>query len=118
MTIHEVLKKALDGLAPKVGRHPLDERPETYIAWLEVKATPESASNHWIRVNHLMQVDLFSKRPLDELLIITLSRLRRAGCAIQDWGPETYETDTRYRHIAITLRLVTDEDLGTMKDPE
>lgn len=109
MTIHETLRAALSGLAPKVGRYPLDERPDTYIAWMEVLSRPVSASNRWVRVEHLMQVDLYSKGPLDELLILTLRRLRTAGCRISDWGPETYETDTRYRHIAITLRLTTDE---------
>lgn len=109
MTIHETIKSALEGLAPKVGRHPLNERPDTYIAWLEVLARPISASNAWYRVEHLMQVDLYSKSPLDELLNATLQRLRRAGCRIDSWGPETYEQDTRYRHIAITLRLATGE---------
>ena len=41
MTIHEMLSNALKGLAPAVGRYPLNERPDTYIAWFEVKATPE-----------------------------------------------------------------------------
>ncbi len=109
MTVHELLKAALTDLAPKVGRYPLDERPDTYIAWFEVRATPETASNHWIRVQHLMQVDIYSKTPLDELLTVTLHQLRKAGCHIVDWGPETYETDTRFRHVAITLRLATDE---------
>ena len=109
MTIHEVLKTALTGLAPKVGRYPLDERPDTYIAWFEVKARPENASNRWIRVQHLMQVDIYSKKPLDKLLAVVLHKLRKAGCAISDWGPETYEPDTRYRHVAITLRLATEE---------
>lgn len=109
MTIHETLKAALDGLAPKVGRHPLDERPDTYIAWMEILAKPVTASNRWHRTDHLVQVDLYSKEPLDELITAALHALRRAGCRISDWGPETYETDTRYRHIAITLRLTTEE---------
>lgn len=109
MTVHEVLLQALTGLAPRVGRHPLPDRPETYIAWLELLAQPESASNRWIRVSHLLQVDLYSKEPLDELLSRTLYALRKAGCRIAAWGPETYEKDTRYRHIPITLRLWTDE---------
>ena len=61
MTIHEMLSNALKGLAPAVGRYPLNERPDTYIAWFEVKATPESASNRWIRVRHMIQVDLYSR---------------------------------------------------------
>lgn len=109
MTIHEVLKGALTGLAPKVGRHPLDERPDTYIAWFEVLATPVTASNQWIRVRHMMQVDIYSKQPLDELVAAVLYKLRRAGCQIVDWGPELYESDTRYRHVPITLRLTTEE---------
>nr|DAQ01337.1 MAG TPA: Protein of unknown function (DUF806) [Caudoviricetes sp.] len=109
MTIHEMLGNALKGLAPAVGRYPLNECPDTYIAWFEVKATPESASNRWIRVRHMMQVDLYSREPLDTLLAATLYALKRAGCVISDWGPETYETETRYRHIQITLRLTTNE---------
>lgn len=117
MTIHEVLKGALTGLAPKVGRYPLDARPETYIAWFEVLATPETASNRWYRVRHLMQVDIYSKKPLDELLAAVLHKLRKAGCAISDWGPETYEPDTRYRHVAITLRLATEEQEERKEEP-
>ena len=109
MTVHETLLMALDGLAPKVGRYPLDEIAETYIAWMEIIARPVTASNRWSRVQHTLQVDLYSQRPLDTLLPIVLHRLRMAGCAVVDWGPETYEKDTRYRHIPITLRLVTDE---------
>ncbi len=109
MTVHETIKAALEGLAPRVGRHPLPDRPDTYIAWMEVLARPISASNAWIRVEHLMQVDLYSQSPLDELLARTLHSLRRAGCRIDDWGPETYELDTGYRHIAITVRLATRE---------
>lgn len=109
MTAHETIKAALEGLAPKVGRHPLDERPDTYIAWMELLGKPICASNAWIRVEHLMQVDLYSKAPLDELLARTLLRLRQSGCRIDDWGPEIYEQDTGYRHIAITVRLATRE---------
>ena len=86
MTIHEMLSNVLKGLAPAVGRYPLNERPDTYIAWFEVKATPESASNRWIRVRHMMQVDLYSREPLDTLLAATLYALKRAGCVISDWG--------------------------------
>ena len=46
MTIHEMLSNALKGLAPAVGRYPLNERPDTYIAWFEVKATPEIGRAH------------------------------------------------------------------------
>ena len=117
MTIHEVLKEALTGLAPKVGRHPLDERPDTYIAWFEVLATPVTASNQWIRVRHMMQVDIYSKQPLDELVAAVLYKLRRAGCRIVDWGPELYKSDTRYRHVPVTLYLVTEEEPIDKDDP-
>lgn len=110
MTVHETIKAALEGLAPRVGRHPLPDRPGTYIAWFEVLARPINASNTWIRVEHLMQVDLYSQFPLDKLLARTLHNLRRAGFRIDAWGPETYEQDTGYRHIAITVRLATAEE--------
>lgn len=109
MTVHQILKNALDGMAPKVGRYPLDSRPDTYIAWFGLKSTPERASNQIIRVRHLMQVDIYSRAPIDDLLAAVLLRLKKAGCSIVDWGPETYETESRYRHVAITLRLATDE---------
>lgn len=109
MTVHEILLSALSGLAPKVGRAPLSERPDTYIAWFVLRSAPESASNRWYRVQHLIQVDLYSRRPLDELLDQTLRRLQLAGCNVESWGPELYESDTRYRHIPITLRLATAE---------
>lgn len=110
MTAHETIRAALEGLAPRAGRHPLPDRPDTYIAWMELLGKPISASNTWIRVEHLMQVDLYSQFPLDDLLARTLHNLRRAGCRIDDWGPEIYEQDTGYRHIPITLRLATVEE--------
>ncbi len=109
MTVNEILLSALSGLAPKVGRAPLSERPDTYIAWFLLRSAPESASNRWYRVQHLIQVDLYSRDPLDALLDETLKRLVRAGCSVESWGPEMYESDTRYRHIPITLRLATAE---------
>lgn len=87
MTVNETLKAALTGLAPKVGRYPLDERPDVYIAWFEVRAAPETASNRWTRVQHLMQVDIYSRPPLDKLLAAVLLRLREAGCPHCGLGP-------------------------------
>lgn len=109
MTIHEAMRQALTGLAEAVGRTPLSERPDTYIAWTLIRSAPRTASNRWFRAEHLVQIDLYSNRALDELLTLTLHRLRKAGIQVVDWGPETYETDTRYRHIPIDVRLVTDE---------
>lgn len=109
MTIHETLLHTLGGLAPAVGRAPLSKRPDTYIAWTLIRSAPRTASNRWLRAEHLVQIDLYSTAPLDELLTLTLHRLRKAGIQVADWGPETYETDTRYRHIPIDVRLVTDE---------
>lgn len=110
MTIHEAMRQALTGLAPTVGRTPLAERPDTYIAWTLIRSAPRTASNRWFRAEHLIQIDLYSKGALDELLTLTLHRLRKAGIQVVDWGPETFETDTRYRHIPIDVRLETREE--------
>lgn len=106
MTIHDTLADALRPVIPLAGRAPMDTRADTYIQWTDVYARPWCAANAWQRVTHTLQIDLYSRAPVDRLLPMVLHALRRAGVRISGWR-ELYESDTRYRHVAITALIDT-----------
>ena len=101
--VHDILNEALSALPCPASRHPVDERPATYVAWFEVLAQPVlHASNRIKRIERIIQVDIFSQEPIDDLRREVFDLLIGAGLLISSWGPENYEADTRYRHLPIT----------------
>lgn len=110
--VHETLERALSALPCPAGRRPVADRPDTYVSWFEVLGQPAlHASNRIRRFERIMQVDIFSKQPIDGLRKEVLALLKEAGLIISSEGPEDYESDTRYRHLPITCSWLEKEDL-------
>lgn len=108
MTEHEAMEQALRPLSCLYGRAPVKARPETYVSWFEVLAeTALDASNRPRRMEHMLQVDIYSRGATDTLLDNVLQLLRGGGFKVASYGPEDYEEDTRYRHVPITVRINT-----------
>ena len=108
MTVHESMAQALGTLPCPSGHTPMSERPDTYVSWFEVLAEPAlDSSNRLRRMEHMLQVDLYSKAPTERLLSRLLTALTAGGFRVASYGPEDYEDDTRYRHTPVTVRFYT-----------
>lgn len=106
MTYDDFFKATLDPLGYPVSKEPAGGQNETYIAFNEAAGTfTGHASNQPHRLHHMVQVHIFSK--LDDgthetLLQQAIGLLRAAGVRVYSYGPNQYEKDTGYHHIAAT----------------
>lgn len=108
MNIHEIMEQALSPLDCYYAHAPVKQRPDTYVAWFEVLGTPAlHSSGERRRVEHMLQVDIYSQAPVEALTDTVLGLLKAGGFRVASWGPEDYEADTRYRHVPITVRYNT-----------
>ena len=119
MSEHEAIERALSPLSCPYGRAPVKARPDTYVSWFEVLAQSAlDASNSTRRMEHMMQVDIYSRGATDALLDTVLRLLRGGGFKVASYGPEDYEDDTRYRHVPITVRINTAIDSEDKQEQE
>lgn len=108
MSVHEIMEQALSPLSCAYGHAPMKARPDTYVAWFEVLAQPAlHSANVRRRTGHMLQVDIYSREPIEALTDTVLGLLEAGGFRVASWGPEEYEDDTRYRHLPITVRYNT-----------
>lgn len=105
MDVNENMMRALSALPCEVCREPALAQTDTHVSWFKVMSYPMlDASNRARAVSHMMQVDVYSKRPVDDLAEAVLDALRTGGFKIASWGPDGYEDDTGYHHVPITVR--------------
>lgn len=106
LDVEQTFTAALSPLPCPVGKEPMDGGEETYCTFNEVLGTYEAhASNQPRRLNHMMQLHVFSRRDDGthrELFFRAVELLRAAGVKVRHYGPDDYETDTGYHHIAAT----------------
>lgn len=106
MTYDELFQGALSALPCPVSKEPAGGDYETYAVFNEVLGTfTGHASNQPHRLRHMVQVHVYSK--LDDgthadLFARAVKLLRAAGVRVYSYGPDLYETDTGYHHIAAT----------------
>jgi alkanesulfonate monooxygenase SsuD/methylene tetrahydromethanopterin reductase-like flavin-dependent oxidoreductase (luciferase family) len=108
--IGELFYQTLSALPCPVSNVPAGGKHETYATFNEVYGEYEAyASNDPQRVYHMVQVHVFSKRDDGthrELFSQAIELLRAAKVKVRSWGPDEYETDTKYHHIAATCEIV------------
>ena len=106
MDMEQTFQATLGALPCPVSKPPADGRNESYVAFVEVLGTFDGyASNEPRRLVHMVQVHAYSKR--DDgyhrtLLTEAIELMRAAGIRVRSYGPDDYEKDTGYHHIAIT----------------
>jgi len=103
MTVKEVFHTALKATPYPVTQPPVKGDKPVYLAFFEVLAQPTSyASNRPQHIRHTMQVDIYARQQVGPELDVVVKALRAAGIHVDSWGPEDYETDTRWHHLPIT----------------
>ena len=109
MSFEEFFQSTLSALPCPVSKPPAGGE-ETYTTWREVLGTFQAyASNQPQRLSHMVQVHVFSKRSDGTHRTIfhqAIALLRAAGVKVIGYGPDDYETDTEYHHIAATCEWV------------
>ena len=106
MDVEQTFQTALSALPCPVSKPPAGGKNETYATFNEVLGTYEAhASNDPRRLTHMMQVHVFSKKDDGThrtLFFQAIALLREAGARVRHYGPDDYETNTGYHHIAAT----------------
>lgn len=106
MDVEQVFMAALSPLPCPVSKPPTGGGHETYVTFNEVLGSFEAfASNEPGRLNHMMQVHAYSKRDDGthrDRFFEAITLLRMAGVRVRSYGPDDYEIDTGYYHIAAT----------------
>lgn len=103
--VNEVMCAALSTLPWPATQQVSAGKEDIYLRWSTVLGSyPLYASNAPRRVSYLMTVDIFSKLPIGDELAQVQAALVAAGIKPTSWGPQYYETDTRYHHLPITCR--------------
>lgn len=114
MTYDEVMQSALGALGCPVSKEPAGGAHETYAAFNEVRGTfTGHASNAPHRLHHMVQLHIYSKRDDGTHAVLfreAIRLLREAGVRVYSYGPDDYETDTGYHHIAATCEWTETTD--------
>lgn len=115
MSYDEVFQSALAPLGYPVSQQPAGGEHETYLTFNEVLGGFTAyASNEPHRLRHTVQAHVFSKRDDGahrDILLAAIRALRRAGVRVYTYGPDMYEDDTGYHHIAATCEWVEKPEL-------
>ena len=106
MDVEQVFMAALKSLPCPVCKPPAGGE-ESYVTFNQAAGDFEAwASNQPRRLAHMMQVHAFSKRDDGThrtLFFEALRLLKSAGVHVWAFGPDDYETDTQYHHMAATV---------------
>ena len=104
-TIKEVLESA--GLPAERGIYTGKEKPPAYYTFLRLlKEAAVSADDKEAAGKEMYRVTLFHKGDFEEQLNKTLEVLTAAGAYINSVDAESYETDTGYWLVPITIELL------------
>lgn len=109
--MEEKYKSILSRLPCPVSKLPAGGENETYVTFNQVYGNfSVYSSNKPRRARHMVQVHVFTRREdgyhltlMDQAVVLLLGE----GVRIVSWGPDEYEEDTRYHHIAITTEFYT-----------
>lgn len=106
MGYDEHFQAALAALPCPVSKEPASGGAETYAVFNEAQGSFAGyASNTPHRLRHMVQVHIYSRRDdgtHEALLGQAIRLLRAAGVRVYHFGPDLYEADTGYHHIAAT----------------
>lgn len=106
MDVEQTFTAALSPLPCPVSKPPAGGKNETYAVFNEVLGTFDGyASNQPRRLTHMVQVHVYSKKDDGThraLFMQAIALLRAAGVRVRSFGPDDYEKDTEYHHIAAT----------------
>ena len=109
MRVEEIYMQALSSLGVPVSQEPAGGKNETYITFNQVYGSyVRYRSNRPGRVRHQVQVHVFSRRDDGThraLMRQAIQALSAAGAIVVSWGPDEFEDETGYNHIAITTEL-------------
>nr|UVY12753.1 MAG: Protein of unknown function (DUF806) [Bacteriophage sp.] len=104
-TIKEVLESA--GLPAERGIYTGKEKPPAYYTFLRLlKEAAVSADDKEAAGKEMYRVTLFHKGDFEAQLNKTLEVLTAAGAYINSVDAESYETDTGYWLVPITIELL------------
>ena len=122
MEIGELFYSTLSALPCHVSTVPAGGKHMTYATFnLAYGKYQNYASNEPHRTYHMVQVHVFSLEhdgTHRALMYQAIELLRAVGVKVRSWGPDEYEADTRYYHIAVTCEIgvtisLTEENEGT-----
>lgn len=106
MTAYEVFTAALDACPYPATQIPVTGDGPIYVSWTEIRGTvARSASNQPVVLQHVVQVDIWSRKAVCPELYPVLRVLWRNGIHVDSWGPLMYEEDTFWFHMPITCRI-------------
>lgn len=103
------LKKVLEGtgIPAERGVYTGKQKPKAYYTFLRItRDTPVSADDKEAIGRELWRVTLFHKGDFEEQLDQAIKALKAAGAYINDVGAESYETDTGYWMVPITIEFL------------
>ena len=103
----ETVKALLDPLGYDVRKWPGLTGQPTYIALTVLELTaPLRAGNRPLRRVAEVQVDIYSRLPIDALCDDVILALEGGGCPVVRTGQESRETDTGYNHMPIICQAL------------
>lgn len=84
-----------------------EDKPKAYYTYLRITLnTAASADDEEVLGRELYRVTLFQKGDFEEQLQRAIEALKAAGAYINDVGAESYETETGYWLVPITIEFV------------
>lgn len=104
-SLKEILESA--GLPAQRGVFTAKKKPPAYYTFLRIqKGTAASADDKEKAGKEVYRVTLFHKGDFEEQLTKTLEVLKKAGAYINGVGTESYETETGYWLVPITIEFL------------
>lgn len=103
MTIQEVLGAVLP---TQRGLYTGKDKPEQYITYVRITATPAYADDAVKELQELYRVTLYSKPDYEDALSRILAAIEAAGYYLASVDAENYETETGYWAVPITLSVL------------
>lgn len=104
-SIKEILESA--GLPAQRGVYTGKTKPKAYYTFLRLLLSAGvNADDTESESKEMYRVTLFHKGDFEEQLNKTLEVLRAAGVYINDVGTESYETETGYWLVPITIEIL------------
>lgn len=105
MNADQALTRALAACPYPGTQIPVEGKGPIYVSFTEVSGRPTMyASNKPRTVEHMMQVDIWSRMPISPEVMVVVKALWAGGIMVVDWGPQMYEDDTGWHHMPITCR--------------
>lgn len=108
MSIQEILESA--GLPAQRGVYTGRDKPDAYYTFLRLLGTPAvNADDEEKESKEMYRVTLFHKGDFEAQLDKTKEVLKAAGVYINSTDAESYETETGYWLVPITVEILKEE---------